>query len=59
MDLQIREGIERVARMYKSNGEAAAAMGLSTGHFARLCRRFGIPTPYARRRARLKVAGNH
>jgi hypothetical protein len=59
MDLQIRDSIERIARMYKSNQEAAAAMGLSTGHFVRLCRRFGIPTPHARRRERLKAAGNN
>jgi hypothetical protein len=44
-----REDIERAARVYKTNKDAAAAMGMSMQHFGRLCRKFGVPTPYAKR----------
>jgi len=42
--------IERVARIYASNQDAAAALGIQPSSFGRLCRRFGIPTPKQRRR---------
>jgi len=41
--------VERVARMYASNEEAARALGIVMRSFSRLCRRHGIETPYARR----------
>ena len=44
------EDLERVARLYKSNKEASAALGIHPRSFARLCRQHGIPTPYVRRR---------
>ncbi len=44
------EDLERVARLYKSNKEASAALGIHPRSFARLCRKHGIPTPYVRRR---------
>ena len=42
--------IERIARIYNENKDASAALGISLRHFARLCRHYGIETPYARRR---------
>lgn len=44
-----RERIERVARIYGSNKAAGAALGITPSSFARLCRRYGIETPYVRR----------
>ena len=58
MDYRItREQVERVARVYKSNKEAGLALGVTRGHFGRLCRKLGIATPYARsqRRAALTL----
>ena len=51
-----RERIERVARIYNNNTDASQALGLARGSFARLCRRYGIETPYMRRRRRLQQA---
>ena len=49
MDYRIEEKqVERVARLYKSNKEASLALGITRGHFGRLCRKLGIKTPYAR-----------
>ena len=48
-----QEGVERVARIYASNKDASQALGITLGSFGRLCRKFGIETPYARRRRRL------
>ena len=45
-----REEVERVARIYKSNQDAAAALGITSHSFGRLCRRFEIETPHARTR---------
>ena len=47
--IERREDIERAARIYKTNKDAAAAMGISMQHFGRLCRKFGVVTPYAKR----------
>ena len=47
-----RERLERVARIYKSNKEASAALGIAPASFSRACRRHGIETPYARTRKR-------
>ncbi len=54
-----REQVERAARMYKSNQYASEALGIAMPVFGRLCRRYGIETPYARkRRLREKVGGD-
>ena len=45
-----RERLERVARMYSSNEGACKALGIVNRSFSRLCRQYGIETPYARRR---------
>ena len=45
-----REQVERVARIYKSNHDASRALDIEPRSFARLCRRHGIETPYARKR---------
>ena len=48
-----KEWVERAARVYNSNSEASKALGIAKGTFGRLCRKYGIETPYARlRRAR-------
>lgn len=46
------ERIERAARIYASNDEASRALGIAPGSFSRLCRRYQIETPYARKRRR-------
>ena len=46
------ERIERAARIYSSNKNASAAMGITPGAFSRLCKRYGITPPHQRRRAR-------
>ncbi len=46
------ERIERVARMYASNDLASQAIGITARSFSRLCRQYGIETPYARKRRR-------
>lgn len=43
------EVLARAARVYKTNKEAGAALGMSMRGFARACRRNGIETPWARR----------
>ena len=37
--------IERAARMYNSCQNAEEALGLASGSFGRLCRRYGIQSP--------------
>jgi hypothetical protein len=44
------EQIERAARIYRTSKEAAAAIGCSSVHFQRLCKRYGIETPIQRRK---------
>ena len=44
------EWIERAARMYNSNADASKALGIAGGTFGRLCRQYGIETPFARQR---------
>ena len=46
------ERLERCARIYPSNQEAAAALDIAPGSFSRLCRQHGIDTPQVRRRKR-------
>ncbi len=45
-----RERVERVARIYATNQDAGKALGIAMRSFGRLCRKWGIETPYARRR---------
>ncbi len=47
-----RETVERAARVYSSNTDAAAALGIAAGSFGRLCRRHGIEPPPAKTPAR-------
>jgi len=49
-----REQIERVARIYKTNQDASQALGIAMRSFGRLCRRYGIETPYVRKRRGLQ-----
>lgn len=44
-----RDRIQRAARMYSTNEAASRALGIEPRSFSRLCRRYGIETPYARR----------
>ena len=45
-----KERVERAARIYRSNHEAAAAMGIKPGSFSRLCKKYGIDSPTQRRK---------
>ena len=47
--LMDRGRVERAARMYSTNEAASRALGIEPRSFSRLCRRYGIETPYARR----------
>ena len=49
MEKIARERIERAARLYATAQDASRALGIAPGSFSRLCRRYGIVTPYARR----------
>lgn len=51
-----RARIERAARIYSSNRDAGAALGIAPGSFGRLCRRYGIPSPQSRQLRRFKTA---
>jgi hypothetical protein len=42
--------IERVARMYRCNGDASLALGITIRSFSRLCRKYEIESPYNRKR---------
>ena len=44
-----RERIERAARVYATNEAASQALGIRARSFSRMCRRFGVETPHARR----------
>jgi len=44
-----RDRIAHAVQMYKSNLYANEALGISRGCFLRLCKEYGIPTPYERR----------
>lgn len=44
-----RATIERVARIYRSNQDASAALGITLRSFGRLCRKYGVETPYSKR----------
>lgn len=44
-----RDRIERAARIYNTSQDAGAALGIAPGSFGRLCHRYGIETPQARK----------
>lgn len=48
-----QETIERAARIYRSNGDASRALGITLRSFSRLCMKYSIETPYAKRRRQL------
>ena len=48
IDLKV---LERVCRVYKSNKDAAAALGVNYGSFARICKSRGVLTPPQKRKA--------
>ena len=47
-----RDRIERAARIYRSNREAAQALGCNPNSFGRACRKYGIKTPKERRNSK-------
>ena len=51
-----KEELERAARIYKSNKEASAALGIACGSFSRACRIHGVETPYSRARRKRREA---
>ena len=51
-----RDAIERVSRIYRSNQDASAALGITMRSFSRLCRKFAVETPYAKRRRSMAEA---
>lgn len=51
-----QDRLERVARMYATNELASRALGITTRSFSRLCRRYDIETPHARRRRQREEA---
>ena len=55
MDKFDKNRVEKAARIYASNRDAGLALGIAPGSFGRLCRRFGIETPQARRQ-RMRTA---
>ena len=59
MEAITRDRIERVARIYASNQDASQALGIAMRSFSRLCRRYEVETPYARRRRRLGEYRSH
>ena len=50
------EFLERASRIYPANKDAARALGISQQHYARLCRRHHIETPYQRKQRLKKEA---
>ncbi len=58
MERMDRERVERVARLYASNQEASQALGITMRSFSRACRRYGIETPYVRKRRRRQQGGS-
>ena len=56
MEAVLRDIVERAARIYHSNSDASAALGIEMRSFGRLCRRYEVETPYARKRRRTREA---
>ena len=51
-----KDVLERPARMYRTNVDAARALGVSTPGFIRACRREGVETPGERTKRMRKEA---
>lgn len=51
-----KDQIERAARLYRSNKDASLALGITLQAFGRICRRYEVETPHARRRRRQNEA---
>ena len=47
-----KDRIERAVRIYASDDAAGSALGIAPGSFGRLCHRYGIETPQARKSRR-------
>ena len=45
-----QEQVQRVAQMYHNSQDASGALGITTRSFSRLCRLYGIETPWMRKR---------
>lgn len=50
-----RDRVELVARIYATNQEASQALGIAMRSFGRLCRRYGIESPYTRQERRRRA----
>ena len=53
-----RERIELVARVYHRGEDASRALGITLRSFSRLCRRYGVETPWMRKRRQRAEAAN-
>ena len=53
-----RETVTRAARIYKRNQDACIALGITLRSFSRLCRKYEVETPYARRLQQLQAVGS-
>jgi len=53
MEAITQDRIERVARIYRNNQDASRALGVAMRSFSRLCKRYDVETPYARRRRQI------
>ena len=56
MEKTERSRVEWAARIFDNNKDAAIAIRVARGSFGRLCRIYGIETPYARNRRNIKEA---
>ena len=52
-----RERVEKAARMYHSNIDAAVALRCTPASFGRACKKHGVKTPKQRRRGQKPVSG--
>ena len=50
-----KEEVEQVARVYKSIKDAARALGIAEKTFSKLCRRYGVETPYQRKKRESRI----
>jgi len=51
------ERVTRAARIYATNKDAGTALGITSGSFSRLCKRYDIVTPDAQRKGRTPPGG--
>lgn len=50
--------VERAARMYHQATDASRALGITPRSFSRLCRKFGVETPWTRKRRQRNVSAD-